>query len=94
MEFEENPNNPTITSGQKINIEHCFIVRYMDDTIKKQMIDLILKLVNKHEIGNFYIEEQIAYQTNRIIYNSHTLISKNDDFNFKEVDVIFLKYLH
>jgi hypothetical protein len=94
MELEENPKNPTITKVENIDVKHHFIIRYLDDEIKKKMRRLLLELVNRHEISNFYIEEQQAYQTNRIIYNYHNLITEEENFDIKEIDKRFIKHLH
>lgn len=93
MDFEDNPNNPTITRVEKVNVRHHFIIRYMDDDMKKQMREIILQLINKHEIGDFYIEETKAFKTNRILYNFHTLVTEHDSFNFSVIDEKFLKHL-
>ena len=67
MEFnEENPNNPTITKGRNMNIEHFFQIKYKTTEMKNKMVDLILRLVKEHEISNFFIEEKKAFEKNRI----------------------------
>ena len=93
MDIEENYKNPTITRGEKINIRHHFIIRYMSEDMKSQMREIILQLINKHEIADFYIEETKAYKTNRILYNFHTLVTEHDSFSFDVIDKKFIKYL-
>ncbi|MFW6009644.1 MAG: hypothetical protein ACOCP8_10310 [archaeon] len=63
--------------------------------MKHKIVDIILKLINKHEISDFFIEERKAYQKNKIIYNYHTLVTENEDvFNFYYIDEKFVKHLH
>jgi len=92
MDFnEDNKKNPTISPGVKVNIKHFFQIRYKDENTKNQMINLILKLVKEHEICDFLIEEKQAFNTTRIIYNYHTIISGNENLKYTILEEEFLK---
>lgn len=90
-EIEENPNNPTINEGVKINVRHYFQIRYKNIEMKNLMAEMILKLVKTHEISDFYIEEKTAFQKNRILYNYHTIVSEDGNFDYDVLEKGFLR---
>lgn len=84
--IEENINNPTISSYEKINITHHFVIKYNSEKIRKKFAKYIIDLIREFEIKNFHIEEKKAFIQSRIIYNNHTLIS-----NFSSSEELFKK---
>jgi len=90
---EENKKNPTISPGVKVDIKHFFQIRYKNNEIKKKMINIILKLVKEHEISDFIIEEKEAFNTTRILYNYHTILTGNENLHYHILEDEFLKKL-
>ena len=88
--MEENKYNSSISS--RINkIEHHFIIKYDTKQTKDEYVELILKLIKKHEIKDYHIEEKKAFLKPKLKYNLHT-ISKNSKINIIDLDKEFLKY--
>jgi len=90
--IEENKHNPTVEKPKKICDPNHFIIKFKTEEIRKKYAILINKLIQKHEIYNFHIEEKEAYIESKIIYNGHTL-TKKEDINFEGLDKIFTKVL-
>jgi hypothetical protein len=91
--LEENPKNPTISDVKEKPSENYFILKYKNENDRKYMVENILKIVRKHEIYDFHIEEKKAYKENRIIYNYHTLVF-GIDWDFDQLEKEFLKYFN
>ncbi|MDA3856087.1 MAG: hypothetical protein PF569_07555 [Candidatus Woesearchaeota archaeon] len=92
-DVEDNPNNPTILSGEKLNVRHHFIIKYKTEEDRIKFIEKVLKLIKDHEIRDYFIEEKKAFMKNRILYNHKTLINGNE-FSFSQIDQEFCKYLN
>ncbi len=90
IDIEENPNNPEIQPVKKINIIHHFIIKYESDNIRRHFANLVNKLIKKHELKNFHVEEKPAYVESKIKYNLHTLTT-NPNESFEKLDKIFIQ---
>ena len=74
----------------KKETSNFFLIKYKSEETRKRFADYILKLIKKHEILDFHVEEKYAFEEERIIYNGHTLVSK--EFSFEKLEYQFLKY--
>jgi len=92
LDIEENKHNPTFKNPNKISDPNHFIIKYKNEDIRKRYAQILNKIIQKHEIYNFHIEEKEAYIDNKIIYNGHTL-TKKENITFEEFNNIFTKYL-
>ena len=90
---EENPNHPTISYSESLNVRHHFIIKYKTEDDRKFYVENILKLIREHEIRDYFIEEKKAFMRNRILYNHNTLLY-GTEFSFPELNKEFSKYLN
>lgn len=68
---------------------HNFIVKYRSNDERVKLSDLVMRLLRKHEIHNFQIEEVRAFLMNKIIYNKHT-VAKGNNINFDDLEEDFM----
>lgn len=79
-----------MSTENKKDASNVFLVKYKSEVNRIKFSSYVLKLVKKHEILDFRVEEKYAFEEERIIYNGHTLAS--GDFTFEKLEYQFLKY--
>ncbi len=88
---EENKHNPTITNFKASKSRNHFLIKYRDEEERLAYSELILRLAENYELKDFHIEEDLAYQESRVMYNYHQVL-KGGDFSYKKLESAFLRY--
>jgi hypothetical protein len=89
--IEDNKHNPTITKFRRKIPKNHFIIKYKTEEERNIYSDLIIKLAKNYELDDFHIEEDLAYQESRVMYNYHTLLNERD-FSYAKLENGFLRY--
>lgn len=91
-EIEENSKNPTIVTKGKVEAPHYFLIKYKNEDERIKFSDAIIRLVKRHELKDYHIEEKKAFIKNRILYNMRT-INEGSELNEEELEKEFAKYI-
>lgn len=90
LDAEENPRNPELSEYRvKESLNH-FLIKYSNEEERLFLSESIIKLIQKHELTDFHVEEKKAFLDTRIMYNQVTLV-KGVKFSFQDLDREFLK---
>lgn len=90
LDLEENPRNPELAKYKvKASLNH-FLIKYANEDERKFLADLVVKVIQKHELTDFHVEEQKAYLDTRILYNFVTIV-RGVNFSFEDLDREFMK---
>ncbi len=89
--MDENTHNPTIVKHRTKYSKNYFLIKYKSEEQRKKYSDLVLKLIRKHEIKDYHIGEEEAFQEPRVLYNYKTVL-KDDQFDYLLLQKEFLKH--
>ncbi len=88
---EENKHNPTITKFKRSNSKNHFIIKYKNEEERNAYSEIILRLAKNYELDDFHIEEALAYEESRVLYNFHTVLEEGN-FSYNKLENGFLRY--
>lgn len=73
--------------------KNLFTVKYKNTESKDFLIDIVKKIIHKHNIREYEIEEKTAYTHDRIQYNERT-IATGENITFESADEVFSSIYH
>jgi hypothetical protein len=88
----EDKEEKKIRKAKRRVIPHIFKIKHSGDEQRDAYAKLVLELVRKYQLKEFYIDEDLAYKEPRISYNAHTL-GKGDKITYEEIEKKFVDYL-
>lgn len=89
--MEENKHNPTISSPERSMAKHFFLIKYKTEDQRRAYSDIVVELTKNHELKDFHIAEEIAFQEPRILYNMKTIL-KNEELDYNLLEKRFLEF--